>query len=253
MTEQRNLEIPYIRRGHIMEMLQLKKILSLEDLKNGLISTSSSTVRRDILFLQSQGQVLLLRGGNVKLRNADSDEMPVEEKARLHKNNKERIAKCAAGYIREGETIYIDSGTTTAMLLRYLRDIKITIITSSTYIIKDSDRFEGNLIVLGGEVNKSIASINGPTTDRQMSEMYFDRAFIGASAFSQAGGISTYDIREASKKRIAQEHSRVTYVLADSSKAGKSVLCKAFSLSDCILITEDRNETTAMGNAVIAP
>ncbi len=253
MAAKRNLEIPYIRRTHIMDMLQLKKVMSLEDLLKGLASASSSTVRRDILFLQSQGQAILLRGGTVKLRSADSDDMPVDEKARLHKNNKERIAKCAAGYVREGETIYIDSGTTTAMMLRYLRDTKITIITSSTFIIRDSDRFLGNLIVLGGEVNKSIASINGPTTDRQMSEMYFDRAFIGASAFSQAGGISTHDIREASKKRIAQEHSRTTYVLADSSKAGKSVLCRAFSLSDCILITEERNETTALGNAIIAP
>ena len=253
MTEENSLKIPHIRRSKIMEMLHLNKVMSLDELQQGLASASSSTVRRDILLLQSQGQVILLRGGNVKLRSVESDEMPVEEKALLHKNNKERIARCAAAYVLEGETIYIDSGTTTAMMLRYLRDIKITIITSSTFVVKEYDRFTGSLIVLGGEVNKSTASIYGPLTDRQMSEMYFDRSFIGASAFSQVGGISTYDVREASKKRIAQAHSRVTYVLADSSKAGRSVLCKAFSLADCILITDVKNDTTAMGNAIIAP
>ena len=59
-------------------------------------------------------------------------------------------------------------------------------------------------------------------------------------------------MREASKKRIAHERSGSTFVLADSSKAGRSALCKAFSLKDCILITDEANDTTALANAVIA-
>lgn len=172
MTHNTEAKNPYTRRKAMIELLKNNSMMSLEELKENLSDTSLSTVRRDALLLQSQGRVILIRGGIVKYYNANTDELPVDEKARLNKHKKERIAKAAAGYVCEGETIYIDSGTTTAMLLRYLRDMKITIVTSSTYIINDAARCEGNMIVLGGEVNKSIASISGPTTDRQMEALF---------------------------------------------------------------------------------
>jgi len=245
--------IPYLRRKRILELLCENEIMSLEALQKQLAPSSLSTLRRDILSMQQSKQVQMLRGGSVKLATAEDVELPVAEKAHMNIDSKERIARSAASFVRNGETIYIDSGTTTARMTHYLKDKDITIVTSNTYILNDANKLQGSLILLGGELNKAIASINGPTTDMQLSEMLFDRAFIGASGFSLHGGVSTFDMREASKKRIVKANAQITYVLADSSKAGRNTLCKAFPLTDCVLITDQENELTAQISAVIAP
>ena len=245
--------IPYLRRKKILELLCENEIITLDALQKQLSPSSMSTIRRDILAMQQDNQVQMLRGGSVKLSTAEDVELPVAEKARMNIDSKERIACCAAEFVRDGETIYIDSGTTTSLMTHYLRDKDITIVTSNTYILNDANKLHGALIILGGELNKAIASISGPTTDRQLSEMLFDRAFIGASGISLHGGVSTFDMREASKKRIVKANSQTTYVLADSSKLGRNTLCKAFPVSECVLITDQESELTAQVSAVIAP
>ena len=245
--------IPYLRQKRILELLCENEIMSLEALQKQLAPSSLSTIRRDILAMQQENQVQMLRGGSVKLSAAEDVELPVAEKARMNIDSKERIACCAAEFVRDGETIYIDSGTTTALMTHYLRDKNITIVTSNTNILNEANRLQGALIILGGELNKTIASISGPITDRQLGEMLFDRAFIGASGFSLHGGVSTFDMREASKKRIVKANSQITYVLADASKAGRNTMCKAFPLTECVLITDQENELTTQISSVIAP
>lgn len=245
--------IPYVRRKRILELLSQNEIMTIEALQKHLEPSSFSTIRRDLLLMQAENHVQMLRGGSVKLASADEVDLPAAEKVRINTDSKERIARCAANLVQNGETIYIDSGTTAALMMHHLREKEITIVTSSTYILSDFMHCRGSLILLGGELNKSLASVSGPTTDRQLGEMFFDRAFIGVSGFSLHGGVSTYDMREASKKQIARANAQLTYVLADSSKAGKNTMCKAFSLADCILITDAENDITQQSSAIIAP
>ena len=75
-------------------------------------------------------------------------------------------------------------------------------------------------------------------TDSELENMYFDKSFIGASGFSKEAGVNTPDPREAKKKQIVRKNSREAYVLADSSKSGKSTLCKALDLKDVTIICE---------------
>ena len=70
-----------------------------------------------------------------------------------------------------------------------------------------------------------------------ISDMYFDKAFIGANGYIPDGGIYTYDDREARKKVIVKDHSKVVYVLMDTSKKTKYAFSKVFDLGEAILIT----------------
>ncbi len=72
-----------------------------------------------------------------------------------------------------------------------------------------------------------------------ISDMYFDKAFIGANGYIPDGGIYTYDDREARKKAIVKEHSKKTYALMDTSKKNKYAFSKVFDLSEVELITEE--------------
>ena len=250
MTEQ-GIAIPYVRRKHILDLVSETDVITLDELQKHLSTVSMSTIRRDVLYLQKQKLVQMLRGGGVKLEVKEDVEQPLTEKLQINLSAKARIAQYAAKLVQEGDIIYIDSGTTTSLMVDYLGDRNITIVSSSLQVIADANKINANVLVLGGEINKTIGSVSGPITDRQLEDIYFDKAFIGASGFSTISGINTFDIREASKKKIAQKNAKVTYVLADSSKAGKNAMCRAFGLSECIIITDESNAITNQINALI--
>ena len=72
--------------------------------------------------------------------------------------------------------------------------------------------------------------------------MYFDKAFLGATGYSEVSGLTTPDFREANKKRIVAANSDAVYVLVDSSKAGKRSLAKFLDLAQPIVVTDSETE-----------
>lgn len=229
--------IPYLRQKKIVEELEEKEFVYIEDLVGLFSDVSESTIRRDLKMLEEEGQIQTIRGGGVKLKGSSYD-IPVIEKKEMYKEEKERIARFAASLVQNNEVVYIDSGTTCLQMIKYLKDKTITVITSNIQVINELDSPTINCIVLGGEINKTIDSISGPLTEATLKNLYFDKAFLGTSGFSLENGINTPDFREANKKAIVKEKSKDCYVLADHSKGNKNTLCKAFELNDCIIITD---------------
>ncbi|HAQ06161.1 MAG TPA: DeoR/GlpR transcriptional regulator [Bacillus bacterium] len=229
--------IPYVRREKIMDELENKQIMYIEDFLKIFDGVSESTIRRDLKTPEDENYIVLLRGGAVKLK-LDSYEIPVGTKKLLYKEDKEKIAKYAASLIEDEEVIYIDSGTTCSAMVKYIKAKGVRVVTSNIQVLNE---INGNgiesCIIVGGEINKSLDSISGPMTDMALKNMNFDRAFLGTSGFGLEVGINTPDFREASKKTIVNSNSSKCYVMADSSKFNKRTLCKAFNLNDCILIT----------------
>lgn len=236
--------IPYERRKRLLEELGKQEIIELDELVRMLKTVSKSTIRRDLKTLSEEGQVVLLRGGAVKLKS-DSSDTPFNSRSLFHVKEKEMIAKLAAGLVKDGEVIYIDSGTTPFRMLKYLRNKHITVVTTSTLLLMELEGTQLDCIVLGGQVNKATASIVGPITDNLLREMHFDKAFIGASGYDLVAGINTPDYQEANKKRIVKAQSRICYVLADSSKEGKITMCTALDLGEVILVTEKISDSLA--------
>jgi DeoR family fructose operon transcriptional repressor len=78
----------------------------------------------------------------------------------------------------------------------------------------------------------------GPLADNTLQNMYFDKAFIGATGYDPQAGINTPDEREASKKAIIKNNTKETFVLVDNSKEGIKTLSKCFNLDECIIITD---------------
>ena len=229
--------IPYVRQRKIVEELEKKDIVYIDDLVGLFSDVSESTIRRDLKMLEEEGQIQTLRGGGVKLKSSSYD-IPVVEKKKMYKEEKERIARFAASFVENDEVIYIDSSTTCLQMIKYLKDKTITIITSNIQVINELDSPTIKCIVLGGEVNRSLDSISGPLTEATLNNLYFDKAFLGTSGFSVENGINTPDFREANKKAIVKEKSKECFVLADHSKGNINTLCKAFELNECVIITD---------------
>lgn len=244
--------IPYERRKQLLLELEQKEVVSLDDFCAVLPGVSQSTIRRDLKTLEDEGQVVLLRGGAAKMKTGSYD-TPVNSRKLLNVQEKERIARCAAELVQDGEVIYVDSGSTAMRMLRHLKDKRITVVSTSATLFQEICETALQCILVGGELNIPTASIAGPLTDTTLQSMFFDRAFIGASGFDWEAGINTPDWREANKKKIVLGHSKKVYVLADHSKSGKVTMCKAFDLRDATVICDQETPIlTKSGNFIIA-
>ena len=183
----------------------------------------------------------LLRGGAAKIKTGSYD-TPIHSRGLYKIKEKEAIARTAAKLVHDGEVIYIDSGTTCLKMIPYLKNKRITVVTTNAMVVPSILETDIHVIMIGGDVLKSTASIVGSITDNCLKDMFFDKAFIGATGYDLQSGINTPDSREANKKRIIKENSSEVYVLADSSKSGKRTMCKAMELSECTIITEQETE-----------
>lgn len=244
--------IPYERRMRILQELKKREFLTLNELVSLFENVSESTLRRDLKSLNEDGQIDLIQGG-AAIKTFSTFDPPISSRSIVNIEAKDKIAKFAAGLVKENDVVYIDTGTTALGLMKYLANKKITIVTTNVWLLNHLQGAVASCIVAGGEINKETASISGPQTEESLRQMFFDVAFLGTSGVDAIAGINTGDIREASIKRIVKANSARTYVLADSSKIGVASMYKAFEIRDCTIITDKKHELLQKaGNALIA-
>jgi len=233
--------IPYERKQILLAELEKQEVVNLESLCTALSDVSESTIRRDLKTLEKEGQITLLRGGATKAKSGSYD-TPLISRSLLRVKEKEKIARAAADLIKDGDVVYIDAGSTPLLMIKYLKHKEITIVTTNAMVFSEIADTQIHCVMVGGDILNSTASIVGPLTDSTLQEMYFDKAFIGATGYNLESGINTPDLREANKKKIVKNNSNETYVLVDSSKEGKRTMCKAFDISECTLIVEKETD-----------
>lgn len=231
--------IPYERRQQLLQILENNEFVSTERLIEAVEGASESTVRRDLKALADDGLITLLRGGASKVRRTGNmPDTKVDSKLILNVEAKERIARYAAGLVKEGEVVYLDAGTTPLRMVPYLRDKQITIVTTNVLIFQELAGTKADCIIVGGYVNVEMGSVVGDMTVSSLEGMFFDRAFIGITGIAPRSGFSTPDLKESRKKSVVKENSKNSYILADSSKVGITSMCKVFELDEITLVTE---------------
>ncbi len=229
--------LPFDRRQAILKILETKDFVHLDEISNALGDVSISTIRRDLQQLEMNGVVRVLRGGATKIGNETYDRS-FEIRDASHIAEKEKIAKCAAGLVKDGDVVYIDSGSTCLRVVKYLKNKKLMIVTSNAMVCNMIQNSDIRCIVTGGELSPTTASLLGPIAEKCLQNMFFDIAFLGASGISVAAGVNTADPMEASKKQIIWSNSSHCYVLADSSKEEIKTFYKAFDIKDANIICD---------------
>jgi DeoR family fructose operon transcriptional repressor len=228
--------VPYERQEKIMENLHTKGILKIEELHQFIPEISISTLRRDLKELEKKGKIVMLTGGAVKIVSS-AIELSITTKQALNSKAKERIADLAIQFINDGDVIYLDSGTTCTALLNKILNKSITIITTNASVLGISKETKAEIIILGGKFNPNISSLNGPLTDDNIQQFYFDKAFLGANGIDAKRGVSTPNLVEANKKKNIIKNSNKAYLLCDDSKFHINSAVKAFDLNEITIIT----------------
>lgn len=235
--------IAQLRQEKILESLKKKEVVYLKDLATEM-GTSESTIRRDILKLEQEKRIESVRGGAIRLRSRRIDP-PTLENQKLRMDIKHIIARKAAELVQDGDIIYIDAGTTTSAMTKYLEGKHITVVTPSLEVLQQLPVSGVSFVVVGGELNYELASFCGPIAEKELSTMYFDKSFISASAYSEQG-VFANDIREGRKKEIVKEHSSETYVLADRTKQQQWGFMQVISADECVIISETDEDLEKM-------
>jgi DeoR family transcriptional regulator, aga operon transcriptional repressor len=207
------------RRRRICELLREEGRVTVEGLATRF-GTSQVTVRADLSALESAGALTRTHGGALPPEE-EADE-PLGVKELQHHAEKVRIAQAAVALIRDGDTIILDSGTTTAEIARAIRraDLKfINVITNALNLAALlMDVPSVRLIVPGGILRRESNSLSGPMAEAALANLQADRLYLGADGLDPEIGVMTPHLQEAELNAKMIRISRQVVVVADSSK-----------------------------------
>jgi len=216
------------RRRNLLDLIDQSGQVTVADMVKQF-SISAVTARNDLDALASIGAVVRSHGGAVRRLVATQD-YPLRTKETLHRNEKIRIGKAAAEMVKAGETIILDSGTTTAEVARYLKKLNLsslTVITNALNIAVELMESPGiSLIMIGGLLRPVSCSFVGPQAEAMMNEFHADKLFLAVDGFDLENGPSTPDILEAQLNNVMIRSAKEVNVVADFSKLGRRSVSK---------------------------
>lgn len=245
------------RLAHIIKRLQIQPSISIQALSKEM-NVSFSTVQRDLAKLQKEGKIDRTRGGaisnKVALTLSGMNEIAVSEKVNLNTLEKDIIAQCAYKYIKEGECIFLDSGTTIAHIVPYIINMNISIVTNSLYLQRKLIGCLGKVYLIGGEYNQKFDMSVGASTVMELEKMHFDRAFLSVSGVNvNDDELLSVESSIAAIKQMVIKRSKETYVLADHTKFNVLAVHTFAKISDIKYLFTDSalNQKSTLKNIVI--
>lgn len=228
------------RKARIVELVQTYKRIKVNELTEKF-RVSESTIRRDLQELEAMGLIKRTHGGAVSVQNTGFEPSFKEKEDAYHKE-KEYIGELASKFIEDGDTIILDSGTTTLEIAKRLKGKKVTVLTNSVTIPMELAKSNSvELIVTGGYIRWNTLSMVGPIANAVIKEFRVDKAFIGANGVTIEDGITTPDINEASTKRAMIEVAKEVYLVVDHSKFNKVSFSHIADIKnvDCIITDKE--------------
>ncbi len=227
------------RRSIILKQIEQNDQVDVIDLSK-MFGVSEVTIRNDLSVLEDSNLLVRARGGAIKV-GLINKEVRLSEKNQ--KNIKEKIAigKLAATLVKNGDTILFDSGSTTEEVAKQITDRKdITIVTNALNIaVKFIDNLSINVIVPGGMLRHNSFSLSGVVSERNISQYFCDKLFLGVDAIDVMHGIFTPNIEEANLNKEMMRVAKEVIIVTDSSKFNKRSLTKIADISAVHTIVTD--------------
>src|ERR1041384_2224905 len=229
--------LPTYRRDKILDLLQEDGSAKVLDLAR-LFKVTEVTIRQDLEKLEREGLIIREHGG-AYIKNVKD---PVAAFSIVHQENldkKEMIATRCLEYIETGDTIILDSGSTTTEVAKKLRGRKdLTVITNALNIALLLGAEPGiEVIVTGGEFKPPTLSLTGQKAADFFNGINVQKLFLATAGISLKAGLTYPSISDIVVKRAMIESAETTYLVADSTKIGKEAFASlgALSLIDYII------------------
>ncbi|HAW45439.1 MAG TPA: DeoR/GlpR transcriptional regulator [Sutterella sp.] len=238
------------RHERLLEAVNRKGIVTTEELMRTL-GISIATLRRDINQLSDMGLIEKVRGGAKALSNRTATEPTLREKALRNAPQKKKIALEAVTRITDGETIILDSGTTTLELAKLLaRFTHLTVITNDLLIaLEVSTNTANRLIFIGGTMRANFCSSYGYHAENMLKGLSADKLFFSVDAIDADSGMMSFITDDINLKTIGMRQAQASYLLCDHSKFGLRALFAIGMLENLTQIITDTGLSDAKREA----
>lgn len=249
-----------LRRQQILEILSREGQVKVTQLSEWF-HTTPVTIRSDLAALEKDGYLKRVTGGAVQtVRNFYT--MDAQQRKNDNLEAKTAIAKAAADLIQDGDTLLINSGTTTLCIAAELKKRhSLNIVTNSMAVaVELAGCPTFRVLLLGGEINAQYAFTYGNTAQEQLRRYKADKAILSIDGIHTQAGITTYHAEESAINRMMMERSRETIIPADFSKFGLESFIHIADLQSADYYVTNKNadpdtvaSITALGKQVIFP
>ncbi len=232
-------ELAAVRQEKIAQIVRQKRVVKVTELCRDL-TASPATIRRDLVEMERLGRLGRVHGGAVSM-DSRLEEPQFEDKAALAAGEKQKIAQAALQFIKQGDSIFLDGGSTVLALAALLQNkTGISVVTNSLRVASTLSGEGPSMIMVGGEFRRLSQTFVGSLTKPFIDLIRVDTAFMGTIGLSTRDGMTTTDPREAHTKELVMSNARQIVLLADSSKIGKVSFVKFGALEQVDVLITDR-------------
>ncbi|MCB1463381.1 MAG: DeoR/GlpR transcriptional regulator [Nitratireductor sp.] len=238
------------RHGEILRVLQDEGTVTIASLAQRL-GVSLETVRRDVKPLTRNGAVVKMHGA-ISLPSIVG-EAPFDKRMREQADAKRAIARAMATTIRDGDSVMLDTGTTTSYLARELLGHRqLTVVTNSSDIARTLATVNGNRVYMaGGELRSDSGAAFGASAVEFVSNFAVVHAVISAGAVS-ASGIMDFDLEESEFARMVLSRGERKVAVTDHTKFGRRGLVQVCKLDGINELVSDRTPPQEITDELLA-
>ncbi|MCP2169455.1 DeoR/GlpR family DNA-binding transcription regulator [Goodfellowiella coeruleoviolacea] len=205
-----------------------------------LTGCSEMTIRRDLDVLERDGCLRRVRGAAVNMLTGEETPFPL--RARQQVEAKRRLGAAVAGMLDDGETVVLDSGTTTLEVARSLADRRLTVLPLSLHgadALRPAERVR--LVLPGGDLRAGELTFVGPLTEYALNTMRFDTVVLGCCGLTVRDGVTAHDLVEAQVKKAAVAASARVIAVLDHAKLVRTAFARVCAVAEVDVVVTDRD------------
>ncbi len=228
------------RQSEILDLLEKHERVEVTDLST-LFGVSVDTVRRDLRQMEQEGLLKRTHGGAI-LPKRPGVSASYSTRKKIHVREKSDIARVAASYIRDNDTLLIDGSTTTAAMIPYFSEYTgLTVFTNSISIGAEiiSAHKHVKVFIIGGLLHNEHASTISIESLAFIQKLHVDKVYMGSCSISPQRGLSATVIEDSAVKKAMLKAGKQVIILADSSKFMRESLIQIAPLTPQYLIITD--------------
>lgn len=229
------------RREEILQLIKLNGKVKVVEMSK-LFGISEVTIRNDLSDLERAGVLERIHGGAISTNKAYYN-MSLHDRMKTNEAEKRNIAVEAASLITDGDTIMINSGTTTLFTVQELRNVKnLTILTNSLSIAEEVSSYNNiHVIFLGGSLDSQYKFTYGDDTLNQLRKYKADKLILSADGICLDEGVTTYHHLEAEVNRQMISRAKSTILVLDYTKIGRASFAKIDDLDNVDILITNKN------------
>jgi len=200
------------------------------------------TIRRDLQRLEAQGTARRVHGGAYPNSAGQGVEVEFSLRMNFHADAKRRIAGRVAALIKNGDTLYLDAGTTTLMVAQELLNHKSLVVATNSLAVAEVLKTAPGLtlFMVGGQYLLRNQSFTGPIAEAAIRSLRFRKMILATAGIDYKNEVLTQSAQEEVPiKKAAMSHSEEVILVADRSKFGKPTLISMINLAGVHKIVTD--------------